>query len=175
MRLAAGLAKNFKPTVADSLERTKNLAYQLYVLDKPGLCLQVCQLLNDLTFDRNYNIWTWVELTLALEWKLQTQNGQVAQAQKCAATIRSTYELGDAIERAQKAKALEYQVNGGLLYDVQITKAEQADDFTSERSYRMIQLGALVYIQALGGSITLPVQELERQLTFQLSKLRNGG
>jgi hypothetical protein len=54
--LANALAKNFKSTVVDSLERTKNLAYQLYVQDRPDLCLQVCQLPNSLTFTKNYNI-----------------------------------------------------------------------------------------------------------------------
>lgn len=172
-RLANALAKNFKPTVVNSLERTKNLAYQLYVLDRPDLCLQVCQLLNDLVFTNNYNIWTWVELTLALEWKLQLQAGELTQAQRCAAILRSTYELGDIVAQAQGAKNLAWRVNGGLLYDAQIAQAEQRGDTTAEKSYRQTQLGALLCIQALGGSATLPLPELERQLVFQLAKLRS--
>jgi hypothetical protein len=172
-RLANALANNFKSTVVDSLERTKNLAYQLYVQDRPDLCLQVCQLLNDLIFTHNYNIWTWVELTLALEWKLQTQAGELIQAQRCAAILRSTYELSDPVAQAQGAKNLAWRINGGLRYDDQIAQAVQRGDTTAEKSYRQLQLGALLCIQALGGSATLPLPELERQLVFQLAKLRN--
>jgi hypothetical protein len=172
-RLANALAKNFKSTVVDSLERTKNLAYQLYVQDRPDLCLQVCQLLNDLIFTNNYNIWTWVELTLALEWKLRIQAGELLQAQQCAAILRSTYELGDPVAQAQGAKNLAWRVNGGLLYDAQIAQAAQWGDTTAETSYRHLQLGALLCIQALGGSAALPIPELEHQLAFQLAKLRN--
>jgi hypothetical protein len=172
-RLANALANNFKSTVVDSLERTKNLAYQLYVQDRPDLCLQVCQLLNDLIFTHNYNIWTWVALTLALEWKLQTQAGELIQAQRCAAILRSTYELSDPVAQAQGAKNLAWRINGGLRYDDQIAQAVQRGDTTAEKSYRQLQLGALLCIQALGGSATLPLPELERQLVFQLAKLRN--
>jgi hypothetical protein len=172
-RLANALANNFKSTVVDSLERTKNLAYQLYVQDRSDLCLQVCQLLNDLIFTHNYNIWTWVALTLALEWKLQTQAGELIQAQRCAAILRSTYELSDPVAQAQGAKNLAWRINGGLRYDDQIAQAVQRGDTTAEKSYRQLQLGALLCIQALGGSATLPLPELERQLVFQLAKLRN--
>jgi hypothetical protein len=80
-RLATSLSKNFKSTASDPLERAKNLAYLLYVHEQTALCLQVCQLLNDITFKNNYNLWTWVKLTLALEWKLRLDAGQPVQAQ----------------------------------------------------------------------------------------------
>jgi hypothetical protein len=89
-RLATSLAKNFKSTASDALERAKNLAYLLYVHEQPALSLLVCQLLNDIAFKNNYNLWTWVELTLALEWKLRVDAGQPMQAQACANTIRDT-------------------------------------------------------------------------------------
>jgi hypothetical protein len=171
-RLANSLAKNFKPTASDPLERAKNLAYLLYVHEQPALCLQVCQLLNDITFKSNYNLWTWVELTLALEWKLRVDAGQLPQAQACANAIRDTYQTGSETERLQKTTTLERLLTGSLLYDTEIAKAQQSGDKTGEKNWRLIQLGAILFIEALGGSSKLPVSELDKQFEFNLAKLR---
>lgn len=172
-RLANSLAKNFKPTASDPLERAKNLAYLLYVHEQPALCMQVCQLLNDIIFKNNYNLWTWIELTLALEWKLRVDAGQQKLAQACVSTIRDTYQTGSENERLQKTAALEYRLMGSLLYDIEIAKALQSGDKMGEKNWRMIQLGALLFLEALGGSSTLPVLELEQQFAFNLAKLRD--
>jgi len=171
-RLATSLAKNFKPTASDPLERAKNLAYLLYVHEQPALCLQVCQLLNDITFKGNYNLWTWVELTLALEWKLRIDAAQQELAQACTNTIRATCQTGSEAEQLQKTATLDYRLTGSLLCDVEIAKAQQRGDKTGEKTWRMLQLGALLFIEALGGSSTLPVSELEQQFAFNLAKLR---
>jgi hypothetical protein len=172
-RLAASLAKNFKSTASSPLQRAKELAYLLYVQEQPTLCLRVCQLLNDITFKHNYNLWTWVELTLALEWKLWIDAGQATQAQACANAIRATYQTGSEVEQLQKAKALERRLTGGLLYDAEIIGAQQSSDKVGERDYRLLQLGALLFIEALGGSDTLPIPELRRQFALNLTALRS--
>jgi hypothetical protein len=171
-RLANSLAKNFKPTASNPLERAKNLAYLLYVYEQPALCLRVCQLLNDIAFKNNYNLWTWVELTLALEWKLSVDAGQPVQAQACANAIRDTCQTGSETERLQKGEALKSRLTGSLLCDIQIAKAQQSGDKTGEKNWRMLQLGELLFIEALGGTSTLPVSELEQQFAFNLAKLR---
>jgi hypothetical protein len=171
-RLATSLAKNFKPTASDPLERAKNLAYLLYVHKQPGLCLQVCQLLNDIAFKGNYNLWTWVELTLALEWKLRMDTGQQELAQACANAIRATCQIGSETEQLRKAATLEYRLTGSLLRDAEIAKAQQSGDKTGEKNWRMLQLGELLFIEALGGSGALPVSELKQQFAFNLAKLR---
>jgi hypothetical protein len=171
-RLANSLAKNFKPTASNPLEQAKNLAYLLYVHEQPALCFQVCQLLNDITFKNNYNLWTWVELTLALEWKLRVDAGQQELAQACANTIRNTYQTGNETERLQKTATLEHLLTGSLLYDAEIAKTQQSGDKMGEKNWRMIQLGALLFIEALGGSSTLQVSKLEEQFAFNLAKLR---
>ncbi|MBJ6145928.1 DUF6707 family protein [Hymenobacter sp. BT559] len=172
-RLATSLAKSFKPTASDPLERAKNLAYLLYVHEQPDLCLQACQLLNDIAFQNNYNLWTWVELTLALEWKLRIDAGQPMQAQACATTILETFQIGSETERLQKSAALKRRLTGSLLCDTQIAEAQRNGDKTAEKNWRMLQLGALLFIEALGGSSTLPVSELELQFAFNLAKLRS--
>jgi len=171
-RLANSLAKNFKPTASNPLERAKNLAYLLYVHEQPALCLQVCQLLNDITFKSNYNLWTWVELTLALEWKLRMDAGQPVRAQECANTIRDTYQTGGETEQLQKTATLARRLMGSLLYDKEIAKAQQSGDKTEEKNWRIIQLGALLFLEALGGSSAFPVSEIEQQFASNLTKLR---
>jgi hypothetical protein len=58
------------------------------------------------------------------------------------------------------------------LYDTEIARAQQSGDKIGEKNWRMIQLGALLFLEALGGSSTLPVSELEQQFAFNLAKLR---
>lgn len=171
-RSAASLAKNFKPTTADSLRRTKDLAYWLFVYDKLEESLAICKLLNNIKFSNDYNIWTWVEMTLALEWKLRTIAEQPEAAQHCTDEILSTYTTGSQDERTTNSQVLERRLNGSLLYDSRIAEAEQDKDPSSERNFRLLQIGQLLFIQALGGSKALPVPELERQVDFQLAKLR---
>ncbi len=171
-RLATSLAKNFKPTASNPLERAKNLAYLLYVHEHPDLCLQVCQLLNDITFKGNYNLWTWVELTLALEWKLRMNIGQQVLAQACVNAIRATYQIGSETEQSQKIATLGYRLTGSLLRDAEIAKAQQSGDKMGEKNWRMLQLGEIMFTEALGGSSTLPVSELEQQFAVNLAKQR---
>ena len=167
-RLAASLAKNFKPTVAESLRRTNELAYMLYVHERPDLALQMCGLLNDIPFRNDYNLWTWVEATLALEWKLRTLAGETARAQACVDAIRATFDTGDESDTI----LLERRLGGSLFYNEKITEAEKENNTSLERVFRLVQLNELIFIQSLGGSEALPVPELERQIDFQLAKLR---
>lgn len=171
-RSATSLAKSFKPTVAESLRRTSDLAYWLYVYERPDLALQACGLLNDLPFKNDYNLWTWVEATLALEWKLRTLAGEAARAQACAEAIRATYQLGNELERTTKARVLERRLKGNELYDERIQQAEQESDKPLEESLRLIQLKELLFLQALRSPSDADRSDLERQADVQLSTLR---
>lgn len=172
-RLATSLAKGFKPTIAATLERTQKLAYWLCVHEQQALCLQVCQLLNDLEFEQDYNRWTWVELTLALEWKLRIEAGQFIAAQACVEPLQATYAGGDLLMQRIKSGALKNRLSGALLKDAQIAEAELFADNTTATAYRIAQLGELLFIQCQGGSADLSVVELEQQIAMQLVKLRN--
>ncbi|UOQ69189.1 DUF6707 family protein [Hymenobacter volaticus] len=171
-RLATSLAKTFKPTVAAALARAKTLAYWLYVYEQPALCLQVCQLLNDIPFEQDYNRWTWVEATLALEWKLRLEAGESIAAHACVAAMQATSALEDPAVQKMNAAARNYRLTGGLLADAQIAEAELFGDKMSATAYRLTQLGELLFIQAHGGSAALPVPELEQRFTAHLATLR---
>jgi hypothetical protein len=173
MRLATSLAQRFKPTVAATLEHTQKLAYWLYVYEQPALCLQVCQLLNDLEFEQDYNRWTWVELTLVLEWKLQLEAGHLVAAQACVEALQATYAVGDLSMQQINARALKNRLSGALLKDAEIAEAELFADKTTAMAYRLAQLGELLFIQCQEGFTELPLSELEQQITRQLIKLRD--
>lgn len=123
----------------------------------------MCGLLNDIPFKNDYNLWTWVEATLA---------GESARAQACAEAIRATYQVGNELERTTKARVLERRLKGNGLYDERIKQAEQESDKPLEESLRLIQLKELLFLQAVRSSLDADRSELERQADFQLSKLR---
>ncbi|UYZ60650.1 DUF6707 family protein [Hymenobacter latericus] len=167
-RLASSLAKNFKPTVADALRRTQLLAYWLYVSEQPVLALQVCQLLNDIPFENDFNRWTWIELTLALECQLHSEVGNMAQAQNCATAILAPYEAAFPASR----RTLAGRLHGSLLREKEISTAELYADATAATNFRLSQLGELLLIRALGGLEAVPVAEVDQQLRSTLNKLR---
>lgn len=173
VRLATSLAKRFKPTVAETLQRTADLAYWLYVHEQPKLCLRVCQLLNDLEFEQDYNRWTWVESSLALEWKLRVEAGQMEAAQVCVEMLQATHSIGNSFVQDINAAALKRRLSGALLRDVEIAQAELAGDSAGVTAYRLIELKEILFIQAQGGSANLSITELEQRFVAHLAKLRS--
>lgn len=173
LRLATSLAKGFKPTVAASLQRAQQLAYGLYVYEHRDLCLQVCRLLNDVPFEQDYNRWTWVEFTLALEWKLRSEAGERAAAQACLALMQAAAAQGDPSVQRINAAALQNRLSGALLRSQEIAEAERFGDRASARTYRFLHLGELLFLQAHGGSAEFPINAMEQEVTTQLTVLRS--
>ena len=172
LRLATSLAKGFKPTVAASLQRAQQLAYWLYVYEHRDLCLQVCRLLNDVPFEQDYNRWTWVELTLALEWKLRSEAGEGAAAQACLAIMQAAAAQGEPSMQRIKAAAMQHRLSGVFLRSQEIAEAERCGDRASARTYRFLKLGELLFLQAHGGSDKFHMNALDQEATAQLTALR---
>jgi hypothetical protein len=160
-KLAASLAKSFKPTVASSLEKVNDLAFWLFVYEKNELSLRACRLLSVVPFNDNYNLWTWIETALALESKLLRLANDQAEAEQCLSKIRAPFMIGDEMHQAIKSRALTRRLSGELLQDDAITQAQDEGELDVANEYRFAHLKELVYIQALGGSDQLSVADIE--------------
>lgn len=169
-KLAASLAKNFKPTQAGSLEKANDLAFWLFIHGKNELARRVCESLGSIPFDDNYNLWTWVELALALDAKLASKS----EAKQRVDAIRAPLALGDEMHRTIKARALSRRLDGDLLQFEAIAEAQQDNDKKSELDYRFAHLKELVYIEVLGGSDEQSVDNVQRAIQDNIEILAKG-
>lgn len=171
-KLAQSVAKNFKPTSVSSLEKANDLAFRLYVINRKDLAMLVCKELDQIKFDNNYNVWTWVELALALEARMLTEERQDKQAEECVKKIRAPFEVGDETLKSIKSKALNRRLNGDLLPFDKITESQQDNDISLEMDYRFAALKELIYLSELGGSEEFTIKNINQQIQDNLSKIK---
>ena len=93
-------------------------------------------------------------------------------AHACVAALQAPNAVGDAALQRSKAVALTTRLAGGLLNDDALAEAERVGDRASATTYRLLQLGELLFVQAQGGSAALPGTELEQRVTAHLTTLR---
>ena len=160
-RIKARAAKDFRWTTKRSLEDAMYLAYWSYVFGRNDDALQVCEFLSQLQFSGDYNLWTWIELSLALEARLLRISNKQQESAECVARI---WDAGFVQERLE-----------GLLLngkERKIAYAVSDCDKVRERDWRAIMMLELCIIRELGGSEQLPVYRLEDSFQENLSRLQ---
>ena len=158
-RMKDRAAKNFRWTAKRPLEDAMYLAYWSYVFGRNDDALQVCEFLSQFQFSGDYNLWTWIEASLALEARLLRTFGRQQKAAECVARIRATGFVEarlDGVLLSGKERNIGYAVSDG--------------DKIRERNWRAIMMTELCVVIELGGSQELPVQRLE--VMFQENVLR---
>ena len=137
------------------------LAYWLFVFGKEDQSLEVCRFLGKYEFAGNFNLWSWVEFTLALQSHLVRQRDQGDESDKCLTRIRA-------------AGSVESRLRGSLLGDKleRIKRAAAENDKTGERDWSQNALLELCVLIELGGSKTWPISALEREFQQIVSRLR---
>jgi len=160
-RMKARAAKDFRWTAKRPLEDAMCLAYWSYVFGRNDDALQVCEFLSQLQFSGDYNLWTWIELSLALEARLLR-------------TINRQQEAAECVARIWAAGFVEERLEGLLLNSKErnIDCAVSDGDKTRERNWRVLLMLELCIIRELGGSEQLPVQRLEDSFQLNLSRLQ---
>ena len=146
------------------------MAFWLFIHGKNELARRVCALLASIPFANNYNLWTWVELALALDAKLSSES----EAKQRVDAIRAPLALGDEMHRKIKMRALTRRLNGDLLQFQAIAQAQEDNDKKTELDYRFAHLKELIYIEALGGSGEQPVADLQRSIQDNIEILVEG-
>ena len=154
-------AKNFRWTSMRPLENAMYLAYWSYVFDRNEDALQVCEFLSLFQFSGNYNLWTWIEHSLALEARLLRSSNKHQEAADCVARIRA-------------AGFVETRLDGSLLTgkDRNINDAVADGNKTRERDWRVLLMIELCVLIELGGSQQLPIGQLEYRLQENLVQLQ---
>ena len=152
-------AKNFKWTVSCSLENSMYLDYYSYVFDRRDDALEVCQFLSQFQFAGDFQLWGWVEHTLALQSRLLRFSGRPQEAAEC-------------VSRIWDAGFVETRLSGSLLGTRNLDIAISDGRKIGERNHRAVRLLDLCTVIELGGSKELPVTTLEVLFQENLTRLQ---
>src|SRR5689334_3242656 len=82
-RIKSRASREFRWTRWHSLENASRLAYWLYVFGRTDQALEVCRFVSQYQFAHDYNFWSWVEYTLALQSRLLREEGNKQEASEC--------------------------------------------------------------------------------------------
>ena len=160
-RVKAKASKGFKFTKANCLESATNLAFYLYIFRRAEEALGVCEFLGQYPFDGNFNLWTWIELSLSLQSRIYIESSLKDKSDAC-------------VRRLAEAGYVKARLQGELLED-NVKDIEQAvadGSKTDERDYRVLVLQELCFMKALGGSGKYPAGKLEEMIQDNLKHLR---
>jgi hypothetical protein len=154
-------AAKFSRKKAASLDAATRLAYWLFVYGREDEALEACRFVGQTEFAGNFNLWTWVELALALQSRIARRRGSAEESAECLRRIRA-------------AGFRESRLNGSLLEDKlqNVQRAAAAQDKTGERDWGQNALLELCVLIELGGSETWPVEKLEAEFAQTVSRLR---
>ena len=145
----------------ESLDNGSRLAYWLFVFRKEEQALEVCRFLGAYEFAGNFNLWSWIELALALQSRLARQGGRADESAEC---VRRIGAAGFVVSRLE----------GSLLSDKLecIQRAAEEKNKTGEREWCLVALRELCILIELGGSAPWPVAALEHEFERALNRLR---
>lgn len=158
-RMKDRAGKNFRWTAKRPLKDATYLAYWSFVFGRSDDALQVCEFLSPFEFSGDYNLWTWIERSLALHSRLLCASGKQQEAAVCVARIRNP----GFVESRLEGSLLDRRNLDAVIFD---------GAKTLERGYRMVLLGELCLLVELGGSESLPVQKLKGMFQENLSRLQ---
>ena len=158
-RLKKKAAKSFSFTRMSGLYDSHDLARHLYLSGRTDEALEVCELLAQVEFSGNFNVWSPVETTLALYARILKERGRASDAVKV-------------MDRVRAAGFVEARLSGDLLSDDEIRSAAAEGDRTSEAGYRCAQLSELCFMKELGGSRKKTPEKIEALIQENLAALK---
>jgi hypothetical protein len=167
--LAERLARGINIKSGSNLQDLHDLALTLFVDrgDTDG-ALRTADLLTGLGFDGNFGRWKWIESALAMAAYLTREDEARSAAYSEALRVADEAET-DPLRAKLNARVRQRQLNDPNLYDPEILRATAAGDRKAEKDWRVLRLGALLYLRAHGGSETLAREVLDRRIANELS------
>ena len=125
------------------IENLCHLAYWLYVYDEKELAMNCIALTQDIPFDMNYNVWTFIHAMWGLKMRLLREQGQADDAQKIAETMNSHFLTPDKVfNTVEKVQQFEEKRRTRFTYESTIREQDIERDlkennlnFANERRF----------------------------------------
>jgi hypothetical protein len=153
------IPKNFDFNSMECLENAMILAYWLYVFKKDGEAMEICGFLEQMKFSGKYDLWSFLENTLALHSRILQEKGSPEESKKC-------------INRINAAGFVKERLDGTQRYNQDIQNAARDGNKTEEKKFRLLDLTELCFMKELGGSKFFPAEKLEQLIQNSITNLR---
>ena len=163
--LASRLSKRFRLTNSADLGILIELSYIHYALDETDAALQLADLISPIEFANNFDIWTWVEVGLALQSAIYRGTDRNELSKKCFEKIFYVYEQGSPTNK----KVFNRNLNGALLKYGEIANAKTKK---AEYEWRMYQLQTLTLIREMGGGEEFTIERADNEILENKEKLK---
>jgi hypothetical protein len=133
---ANSLKNGFSLNSSKDLENICLLSYWLYILENNmELSLKVCKIVQEETFDGNYNKWTWLEGIYQLCAYLTKENERNFYIKKLKSPVEI---LNEDKKISLYKKTVERRLNDTSLYFKEIQTAIEKKDVGSEMNWRQL-------------------------------------
>jgi len=163
---AAALAKGFSLSNSENLEGLIRLATLRFVLDDTATTLKLTNLISDIKFDNDFDIWTWVEHGLVLQSAVYRKQGKTELAKECINKIASTFE-NDPINKRVFMRTL----NGDGI-STAYSKIQKAYDEEAEYGRRIALLWKLMLIREMGGGEEFSTDRADKEIQENIDRLK---
>ena len=163
--LAKKLVKKFSVKSGSDLEKLKDLCYWLYVQDQKDKSILVCEIVDQVSFENDFNIWTWIESIIALHIRIMREQNDIEKVEIYRTKLMTSYK--------EDPKLLSEILNGSGLYDDEIKSDENDGDEKGANTWRFLQLNQLCLMRELGGSSTYPIDKIDREIERLITLLKN--
>lgn len=163
--------KKFSFKSPSALWNLNHLTMWLYIHGYEEDALQAIQIIEEVPFQGNFEIWEPIEALLLLEARIQGQRGNLEKAQANRAKVMAPYE--------PHQEAFRRQLAPGWLNDKNIAHDEAASNPKGANAWRFGDLESLIFMRELGeGQLDIdghPVQMdwIENRINEYIAILKN--
>ncbi|WP_046215999.1 DUF6707 family protein [Paenibacillus wulumuqiensis] len=160
-------------TTKGELETCVRLGWLLYVTGEPEAAGQLIEPLTAVSFENNYDHWTWIEYALVLQVQLSAGAADEEKVRQHAiSAVEQAVQTGEESIVQVKQKVHGRFLRGETLHPENIEKAVQDKDDIREANYRLIHLMELSKLAVLGGSAEYPAEQAAREAAEQQARIR---
>ena len=160
-RRCLSLEKKFKPTRQSELYRVYELVTDLYFQNYKNEILQICNELEKIEFNGNFNIWSPIEAVLLLKCKILKDRNQEKELQDTLQKIKVVdfFEWDNELITKTNRKVKKRRIaERTLLNDDSIKQAVEDKDLEAELEARKSQFFELLFIYFLSDEELLDIE-----------------
>ena len=162
-----------KKTDKAIVESLTKLAYILYVLDDMKNAMVVVDKLASITFENDYDYWTWIEYAISLRAELAQLEGDSRKFNDSITKINDVLDSGEGLhKRIRNNVHNRFMAGDGIELDESVLSGKN-ECVTDIFDFRLIYLMKLIKVKVLGGSIEYPFQLATKNIEFDVQEMKS--
>lgn len=149
-------------------------SYLAYLKNNEILAKEILIPFEKISFDGNYDKWSWIEKCLVLLSRIYRENGQIENSKLCTDKILETLDFGnEEVKNRIKKKAFNRRLNGELLSLDKVEKAKGQNNKELEVLYLLVNLTEYIFIREMNNGEIFTDEYLEIKISDIVEKIKN--